>query len=85
MNKFVNYPPMCASRGELNGWKKAAKLCGGLTLRAGFCTDCTPDFKRKSMANSVCNNPHIVFSVDEDGFVEGRVPRASPEVEGCLD
>lgn len=74
MKPQVKFPPACADFRAIEIWKHAARLAGGLNLRAGMCVDCLPDWKRKNMREGSCNNPHVKFRVDEDGFVEGYVP-----------
>ena len=66
--------PECTPRNVYVLWRDVARTGGIAPGIAGFCTDCLPDWKRKNLREGSCNNPHVKFRVDEDGFVEGYVP-----------
>ena len=37
----------------------------------GFCEDCTKEYQKKMIAEGRCENPHVWFCKDEDGFEHG--------------
>lgn len=69
---FVGDVPMCAnSASEYRIWKEAARQSSGIP--AGFCTDCTPEYQKKMIAEKRCENPQVVFVRDDDGWISGAL------------
>jgi hypothetical protein len=69
--------PRCTNKKEYKVWKRAASKA---YAAYGFCTDCTPEYKEKMLAEGRCEHPGIVFAIDEDGDVFGR-PKLVKEEE----
>jgi hypothetical protein len=53
-------------------WMQAAKHTGGC-FDVGHCTDCTPEYKNRMMAQRRCDHPEIQFAPDEHGFIQGVI------------
>jgi hypothetical protein len=53
-------------------WMAAARNTGGC-FEASYCTDCTPEYKARMLAEKRCDHPDIVFGPDEHGFIQGMV------------
>jgi hypothetical protein len=63
--------PACfKSIGEFANWMAAANRTG--MPKSGYCTDCTPAYQGKMLTAHRCGHPGATFSIDEDGFIEGK-------------
>lgn len=53
----------------------------------GPCTDCTPEYKTKMMAEDKCENPHIIFVEKTTRVVEKSRPVVYTFLEGepCME
>jgi len=59
--------PRCAnSTEEYEEWRRFSRF---QFLPAGFCTDCTPDYKCKMMREGRCDYPEIEFDENDDGYL----------------
>jgi len=63
----------CCDGDTFEAWRELAKLSA--PPRAGFCTDCLPEFQRMNIDRGTCAHPEVCFRVDADGFVEGYFPK----------
>jgi hypothetical protein len=39
--------------------------------KVGFCEDCTLEYQAQMIRERRCENPHVWFEIDEDGFEAG--------------
>jgi hypothetical protein len=63
--------PACfKSIGEFANWLAATKRTG--MPKSGYCTDCTPAYQREMLKVQRCGHPGVTFSIDDDGFIEGK-------------
>lgn len=63
--------PVCfKSNREFANWMAAAKRTG--MPKSGYCTDCTPAYQREILKVHRCGHPGTTFTVDNDGFIEGK-------------
>jgi hypothetical protein len=69
---FKNVIPSCATAEQFIRWKEVARTCRPYS-RAGFCEDCTKNYQEKMIKEGRCENPHVWFCQDEDGFEHGTV------------
>ena len=67
--QFSGPVPLCTAAATYKEWKALAR--GAMV--AGFCTDCTGEYKRKMMAQGRCENPTVKFKFEED-FITGYLP-----------
>lgn len=70
---FAGDFPRCTDLATYMRWRRAIwdnKVPPEKELGAGFCEDCTPEFKAERMAQGRCENPRVRFVVWE-GFVSG--------------
>lgn len=70
--KSVKYPfPQCfTSKEQFTLWKEEA-FRTTISITAGYCTDCTPEYQTKMIAQNRCAHTDVLFAKDEDGFVTG--------------
>ena len=70
--KSVKYPfPQCFTSAEQFAiWREEASRTT-ISITAGYCTDCTPEYQTKMIAQNRCAHTDILFARDEDGFVTG--------------
>ncbi|NBW12325.1 MAG: hypothetical protein EBR82_30270 [Caulobacteraceae bacterium] len=59
---------------NFNLWKDAARI-SMVNQKSSVCEDCTPEYQARMIDEGKCENPEVVFDVDEDGFIFGRLPR----------
>jgi hypothetical protein len=64
--------PKCTSAKQYKMWKIAAAQCPP-SARVGFCEDCTMKHQYKMIRKFRCENPHVWFYKDKDGFEHGTV------------
>lgn len=69
---FIEAVPRCATPQQFALWKEAARMCRP-SPRVGFCEDCTKEYQERMVAENRCENPHVWFCVDEDGFEQGTL------------
>jgi hypothetical protein len=69
---FKNTIPNCATSEQFILWKEAARMHRP-NPRVGFCEDCTKGYQEIMMSESRCENPHVWFCKDEDGFEHGTL------------
>jgi hypothetical protein len=80
-----NSVPACATKDQWKEWYELARRSPPLY---GFCTDCTPQYQKKMIADNRCKFPGIKFRVvydeqdkpnthkiDRKGGIEGYLPR----------
>jgi hypothetical protein len=67
---FAGSVPRCTDRKTYATWVEAARM-NAPPYDTLFCTDCTPEYQSRMKEEGRCENPEIVFVV-EDGMVEGR-------------
>jgi hypothetical protein len=67
--KYAGAWPRCTTQKEYRLWKRAASE---VYAAYGFCTDCTPEYKEKMLAEGRCEHPKIIFRRDKDGYIFGR-------------
>jgi hypothetical protein len=51
-------------------WMATARITGGC-YEAGYCTDCTPEYKARMTVANRCEHHEIRFTWDQDGFIQG--------------
>lgn len=71
--RFESSVPKCATRSEYLWWKVIARAHPP-SKNAGFCEDCTIEFKNKKINEGKCENPDIIFVYDEHRNLVGRLP-----------
>ena len=81
VNRLAKWPadatPKCFyNRPQFVSWLKEAKHSHGCN-EAAFCTDCTPEYKAKMLAQNRCEFPDIEFVNDQDGFLQGVIPNGA--------
>jgi hypothetical protein len=67
---FATSVPMCTDRETYEKWVEVARMSRP-PFDTLFCTDCTPEYQSRMKEEGRCENPDIVFVI-EDGMVEGR-------------
>jgi hypothetical protein len=75
---FINTIPNCATPKQFLTWRDAARQLKPHP-RVGFCEDCTKEYQEKMLEEGKCDNPHVWFCVDEDGFEHGTVKHREEE------
>lgn len=63
--------PKCATKKQIQIWSLDRGALDGV---AGFCEDCLPDYQKDMIWEGKCDNPDVIFDIDEDGFVYGKYP-----------
>lgn len=63
-------------------WKDAART-SAINQKSSVCEDCTPEYKERMLNEGKCENPEIVFAIDEDGFIFGRLPLQKELTDKC--
>lgn len=81
INKIVSFfgTPMCADRQTYAEWHDYARRSP--PGEAGFCTDCTPEYQARMIAEGRCENPWIEFEMHEG---ETPPPSALTDTEKLL-
>ena len=77
---FANTIPNCATPKQFVLWKEAARMLKP-HARVGFCEDCTKEFQELMKSEGRCENLHVWFCKDEDGFEHGTL-KQKEEVNG---
>ncbi len=72
---FARPVPSCATRIHYELWRAGVRASNTGVMRDGFCTDCTQKYKYTMMQEGRCEHPEIRFREDDDGFIEGFLPR----------
>jgi len=72
--EFVERVPRCTDKATYDSWREMARTVPP-PPKVGFCADCNLDFQIAQKAAGRCENPHIVFRKDEDGFISGCLPK----------
>jgi hypothetical protein len=67
---FFSSVPMCTTSKNYEKWVEVARMSLP-PYDTLFCTDCTPEYQSRMKEEGRCENPDIVFVV-ENGMVEGR-------------
>lgn len=70
--EFKNTIPNCATPQQFLLWRDAARMHRP-HARVGFCEDCTKQYQEQMIAEGKCENPHVWFCKDEDGFEHGTL------------
>ena len=74
--EFVEKVPQCTNKETYESWGKMARTVPP-PPKVGFCADCTIDYQIDMKAERRCENPHIVFEKDDDGFISGGLPKVA--------
>jgi len=74
--EFVEKIPRCTDTETYNSWKELARTVPP-PPKVGFCADCTLAYQIDMKAERRCENPHIIFEADEDGFISGCLPKVA--------
>ncbi len=61
-------------------WKEVARRSGALSVKNGFCVDCTAPYQGQMIRDGRCAHPGTTFHRDGDGFIKGVRPGVQ-----CLD
>lgn len=80
------FPACFESQEQYNQWIEAArsaKACMPYIMQA--CADCTPEFKQRMEACGRCENRHVEFKEDDDGFLSGYTSRMPEEMKERLN
>ena len=67
--------PLCSNQDNYERWRDASRTCNSTTLIAGFCSDCSRKFQVAMIEQDRCEHPEVRFREDEDGWVEGYIPK----------
>lgn len=59
--------PRCATREQYRHWRSIHPTAGV----AGFCEDCTPEFKHEKSLKGLCDYPEVLFYLDSDDLIYG--------------
>lgn len=68
---FAGDWPACTSSQDYKAWREFAKRA---VPRYNFCEDCTAEYQARMVREMRCENPHVRFGKDADGFVSGYSP-----------
>lgn len=80
LKKYVTFStkiPICwpiESLDDYDLWRESA-LAAPPHPKSSICEDCTPEYQAKMIEQKKCENPEIIFEIDNDGFLAGRLPR----------
>jgi len=74
--EFVDKIPRCTDKETYDSWRELARTVPP-PPKVGFCADCTLTYQIDMKAERRCENPHIVFEADEDGFISGCLPKVA--------
>ena len=77
---FSGVVPNCATPKQFAVWKQAARQHRPHP-KVGFCEDCTKEYQTRMIAEGRCENPHVWFCIDEDGFEHGTIKLREEELE----
>ena len=62
--------PTCTTAKQYKAWRALSPRKDGAG-KAGFCTDCTPQYQHDCLVGDCCDHPEVVFAYDEDGLLAG--------------
>lgn len=69
--EFAGSVPRCfETKEQFVAWREAARLA---YAHYGPCTDCTPEYQARMKEENRCEQPQVVFVV-QNGGVEGVIP-----------
>lgn len=77
MVTFSTKIPRCwpiESLADYKLWREASYVASP-NPKSSICEDCTPEYQARMLELKKCENPEIIFDVDEDGFIYGKLPR----------
>lgn len=69
----MTYPACFNSQEDWDGWRLIARKTY-IDKRAGYCIDCTASYQARMVEEGRCEKPDIIFRIDSDGMLEGRMP-----------
>jgi hypothetical protein len=67
---FSGPVPKCCDKKHFLLWLEAARNYKPAP-KVGFCEDCTAEYQADMIEQGRCENVHVWFTVDEDGFEHG--------------
>jgi hypothetical protein len=67
---FSKSIPACATKKQFLLWMEAARQYRPAP-KVGFCEDCTAEYQADMIEQNRCENVHVWFTTDEDGFEHG--------------
>ena len=74
---FSTKIPLCwpiDKLGDYKLWRESA-LVSPPHPKSSICEDCTPEYQQQMIEQKKCENPEILFEIDNEGFLAGRLPR----------
>lgn len=74
----ITTPKCFHNHSQFTTWMKAARATGGCH-EAGFCTDCTEEYKNRMLAAGRCEHPDVRFAPDEHGFIQGVISNSTTD------
>jgi hypothetical protein len=75
---FSRRVPSCTTTEQFTIWKEAARQYSP-HAKVGFCEDCTAEYQSKMFSEGRCENPHVWFCLDDDGFEYGTIKHREEE------
>jgi hypothetical protein len=67
---FAGPTPKCCTKEQYVLWIDAARQYRPAP-KVGFCEDCTAQYQAEMIEQNRCENVHVWFTTDEDGFEHG--------------
>jgi hypothetical protein len=67
---FSGPVPACATKEQYLLWREAARQYSPAP-KVGFCEDCTAQYQAAMIEQNRCENVHVWFTTDDDGFEHG--------------
>lgn len=71
--------PRCATSDQFIAWVAAGRTCAKEPV-FDFCSDCSPEYQRASMAGGTCDRPYIKFFRSRDGDLYGALEPRQPNM-----
>lgn len=70
-----SYPECFDTKEQYDTWRLMSRMSKS-SPPAWVCTDCTPDYQIKMIAERRCENPHVSFRINpKEGGIEGYIDR----------
>jgi hypothetical protein len=67
---FSGPVPKCSTKEQYLLWREAARQYSPAP-KVGFCEDCTAQYQAAMIEQGRCQNTHVWFTTDDDGFEHG--------------